>query len=198
MPKKLVVSLAVALTLITAACGSATSNPTPSATSLPPPDKYVFIERWIEIYQDGSAYIDFPTYIFDRTTGELQPHIVPPGKWFPLEDLTPLKVVYGRGTSHTGSAGGGANSAVFAVTDFPFIEPARDDTNVTVTIEGISINGVAYLKRGNQQIVLQPGEEWTRDGQSTVERGGVKSEISSRERIMNYGIQEKSKIQLTK
>ena len=194
IPNKLLALLMV--TLIFAACGGTTPRSTATVTPIPPADKYVFIERWIEIYQGGFAFIDFPTYVFDPDTGELIPDIVPRGKWFPLDDLTELKVVYGRGTSRTGSAGSGINSRVFAVTELPFTEPAKEDTDVVVTVEGIDAQGVAYLKRGNQRIVLQPGQDWTREGKSTVEWGGDKLEIFSRERISNYGIQEKSKIQL--
>jgi hypothetical protein len=163
-------------------------------------DKYVFIERWIEVYEDSavSAFIDFPTYVFDENSGELKPDIVPPGRWFPLEDLAELKVVYGRGTSRTGSAGSGINSRVFAFTELPSTEPTKEDADVLVTVEGIDAQGVAYLRRGNQQIVLEPGEDWTREGKSIVEWGGTKSEIASRERISNFGVREKSKIQLTK
>jgi len=56
--------------------------------------------------------------------------------------------------------------------------------------------GVVYLRRGNEQIVLQPGESWVGEGKSTVEWGGVKSEISSRERISNFGVLDKSGIQM--
>jgi hypothetical protein len=163
-------------------------------------DKYVFIERWIEIYEDSavSAYLDFPTYRFDQSTGELGPDIVPPGRWFPLEALTELKVVYGRGTQRTGSAGTGANSQVFAVTSVPFTEPPKDDADAVVTVESVDSRGVAYLRRGGEQIVLQPGESWTQDGSCTVEWGGVRSEIWSRERITNFGVLDKSGIQVRK
>jgi len=163
-------------------------------------DKYVFIERWIEIYEDSAvrAHIDFPTYVFAQNSGQLRPDIVPPGRWFPLEDLSELKVVYGRGTSRTGSAGEGANSKVFAVTELPFTEPAKEDTDVLLTVERVGANGAVHLRRGSEQIVLQPGQDWTRDGKSVVEWGGIKSEISYRERITNYGVLDKANIQLTK
>ncbi len=165
-----------------------------------PAEKYVFIERWIDIYKDsfGSAFIDFPTYRFDQNGGILEPDIVPPGRWFPLKDLTELKVVYGRGTKRTAPAGAGVNSKVFAVTGFPFTEPPKEDTDVLVTVERVNAQGVACLRRGDELIVLQPGESWTREGKSTVEWGGVKSEILSRERISNFGVLDKSGIQVIK
>jgi len=186
------VLLAVALLL------TACEQRAPTLTEWPiPTDKYVFIERWIEIYQDSvmSAFIDFPTYHFDQNSGELKPDIVPPGRWFPLEDLTELKVVYGRGTKRTGSAGAGINSQVFAVTGLPFTEPPKEDTDVVVTVERVNAQGVAYFRRGNEQIVLQPSESWTREGKSTIEWGEVKSEVLSRERISNFGVLDKSGIQ---
>lgn len=208
----------LAVALLFAACEQ--RAPTPTATLTPAPtqvieeewpiatDKYVFIERWIEIYKEQwiapykdsavSAFIDFPTYRFDQNSDELQPDIVPPGRWFPLEDLTELKVVYGRGTERTGSAGTGINSQVFAVTDLPFTEPPKGDTGVVVTVESVNAHGIAYLRRGNEQIVLQPGESWTRDGKSTIEWGGVKSEVWSKERISNFGVLDKSRIQVIK
>ena len=86
-----------------------------------PAGKYVFIEGQIEIYEDScvSAFLDFPTYRPDQSTGELGLEIVPLGRWFPLEDLTELKVSYGRGTQHSVQAGIGASSQVFAVTRVP-------------------------------------------------------------------------------
>jgi len=188
-------ALAAALIAVLAGCGAPGGEPLPM-----PQNAYVFIERWIEIYQDstGSVLIDFPTYIFDPDSGELKPYIVPPGPWFPLEDLTHLKVVYGRGTSRTGQAGGGENSNIFALTEFPFTEPLKEDTDATVTVVGIDRFGTAFLTRGNQPISLEQGESYTRDEKTIVEWGGVRSEISIRERITNYGWQDKSRIQLTK
>ncbi|MDP2947931.1 MAG: hypothetical protein Q8P22_00120 [Chloroflexota bacterium] len=185
-----------AVILLLAGCQQPAVTP-PAGWSIPA-DKYVFIERWIEIYEGSSMFIDFPTYRFDRASGELWPDIVPPGPWFPLEDLTELKVVNGRGTSRSGSAGAGANSRVFAVARLPFAEPPRDDTTLQLTVEGVDARGVAYLSRGGQQIVLRPGEGWTWDGKSTVEWGGTTFELSARERITNFGVLEKSKIRLTK
>lgn len=202
------VFLAVVLPL--AACEQLAPTPTTTVTPAPtqaleqewpiPTDKYVFIERWIEIYEDSamSVYIDFPTYSFDQNSGELKPDIVPPGRWFPLQDLTNLKVVYGRGTSRAGQAGMGAQSQVFALTELPFTEPQEHDTEVMVTIESIDGDGIAYLRRAGQQIVLHPGEQWTWDGKSAIEWGGVKSEILSKERISNFGVLDKSRIELIK
>lgn len=200
----------LAVTLVLVACQRVASTPTATPTPGPtetiqeewsiPIDKYVFIERWIEIYEDSamSVYLDFPTYAFDQNSGQLRPDIVPPGRWFPLEDLTALKVVYGRGTSRTGSAGTGVNSRVFAITELSFSEPAKEDTDVVLTVERVDADGVVYLKRGAQRIVLQPGQDWTSDGKCVVEWGGITSEISYRERISNYGVLDKSKIQVTK
>jgi hypothetical protein len=197
-----------AATLLLAACGQGTPAATATLTPVSaqtteggwpiPADKYVFIERWIEVYQDSavSAYIDFPSYGFDRDSGSIEPDIVPPGRWFPLEDLTELKVVYGRGTERTGSAGTGVNSQVFAVTALPFTEPLKGDTDVVVTAQSVDVQGIVYLRRGNERIVLRPGESWTRDGKSTVEWGGIKSEVLSRERISNHGVLDKSGIQV--
>jgi hypothetical protein len=83
------------------------------------------------------------------------------------------------------------------VTGLPFTEPPKGDTEVLVTVESVDAQGVVYLRRGDEQIVLQPGESWTRDGQSTVEWAGIKSEISSQERISNLGVFDKSGIQVT-
>jgi hypothetical protein len=150
-----------------------------------PAAKYVFIERWINI--GNGAYLDFPTYIFDRENGALRPYIVPAGRWFPLENLTDLKVVYGRGTESYG-----INSQVFAITDLPFTEPLKYDTDVAVSIEKIDGQGNAYLRRGDEQIMLKPGENWTMEGKSKI------TNSTSEERISNYGVFEKSKIQLYK
>jgi len=182
-----------------AACRRATPTPTPvPAQWVISTDKYVFVERWIEVYggSPGSMFIDFPTYEFNQETGGLKPYIVPPGHWFPLDDMSQLEVVFGRGTSRTGPAGAGANSKVFAITALPFTETPKDDTDVLVTVERIDADGTVHLKRGNQPIVLPPGQSWTIDGESTVEWGGVTFTIVARERITNYGVLDKSKIQL--
>ncbi|HEY9246907.1 MAG TPA: hypothetical protein VIO11_08685, partial [Candidatus Methanoperedens sp.] len=148
-----------------------------------PADKYVFIERWVNInFSSGHPpiLIDFPTYIFDKEKGTLEPFMVSNGKWFPLENLTDLKVVYGSGT---GIQGDGAASQIFAITEFPF-------TDDVVTIEKVEGQGVVYLKRGEEQIVLKPGENWT----IRVDSGFPNS--TAMESISNYGIFEKSRIKL--
>lgn len=190
----------VGLASVVTACRRPAPTPTAAAEWPIPADKYVFVERWIEIYggSSGFAFIDFPTYEFDQNSGELLPHIVPAGHWFPLDDLSGLKVVYGRGTSRTGSAGSGANSRVFAITALPFTEPPKEDADVLVTLERVDADGVVHLRRGSQEIVLSPGQSWNRDGESNVEWGGVRSVIAARERITNYGVQDKSKIQLVR
>ena len=187
--------LAAVLIAVLVGCGAPGGKPLPM-----PQNKYVFIERWIEIYQDssGSTLIDFPTYIFDPDSGELKSHIVSAGPWFPLQDLTDLKVVYGRGTSRTGQAGVGENSKIFALIEFPFTEPPKEDTDVQVTVEWIDRFGVAFLTRGTQKMFLEPGASYTSDEKTIVEWDGVRSEILSRERITNYGWQDKSKIKLMK
>lgn len=185
--------------LLLTACGQRALRHRASEEEWPvPADQCVFVERWIEIYKDSfsSAFIDFPTYRFDQDSGALEPGIVPSGRWFPLEDLTELKVVYGRGTERTGSAGTGVNSQLFAVTGLPFTEPPKGDTDVLITLERVDAQGIVYLRRGDEQIVLQPGESWVRDGNSTVEWGGVRSELSSKERISNFGVFDKSGIQV--
>ena len=200
MTRRLLVFLAV-VGLISACKPSATTLPPTSAVPMQwsiPSDQYAFVERWIEISQGSSMFIDFPTYHFDPNTGALAPDIVPPGRWFPLEDFTQLKVAYGRGTSRTGQAGTGANSRVFAVTELPFTEPPKEDADVAVTIEGIDAYGVAYLLRGDQSIVLQPGEEWTWEGKSTIDWSGNRLEMVVKERISNFGLLDKAGIQLIK
>ena len=53
-----------------------------------------------------------------------------------------------------------------------------------------------HLSRGNELVVLQPGESYIKDGKNIVEIGGVKAEISSKERISNFGVFDKSKIRV--
>ena len=72
------------------------------------------------------------------------------------------------------------------------------DADVVVTVETVDAQGVVYLRRGSEQILLRPGESWTRDGKSAVEWGGVKSVITSKERVSNFGVLDKSRIQVVK
>jgi len=200
----------LALVTLLAACQQRAPTPIAALTSPAtrgidedwpiPTGKYVFIERWIEVYEDSamSVYIDFPTYRFDQDSGELRPDIVPSGWWFPLEDLAEVMVVYGRGSERSGSAGTGMNSQVFAVTGLPFTEPPKWDTDVVVTVDTVDAQGIVHLRRGSEQILLRPGESWTRDGKCAVEWGGVKSVIASKERVSNFGVLDKSRIQVVK
>jgi len=204
--------MAVLVTLLLAACGQGTatsmaspspiqrsqSSATPSLThpsnavwSLPV-EKYVFVEHWIELY-NYSGYLDFPTYAFSRESGELKPYIVPSGRWFPLSDLTPLKVVIGNGIS-VESGGSGARSEIIAVTELPFTNTwlsGLESGDAEIILENVDTQGVVYLQRNGEPIELHPGENWQW-------KQVMPDSVELVARLSNYGIFDKARIQLVK
>jgi len=177
---------------------TATPVPIPTATPAVPADKYVLVERWVEVYEDSTVKTLADSTTYAVVGGALKPDMVSEGEWFRSDDLAGVVVVYGRGARRTGGAGGGTSSGLFAATGFPFTEPASDDSDVPVSIEGVDGHGTVYLRRGDQEIVLQPSQAWTTDGEITVVSDGIGRVISRREGISNHGLLDKSKIELVK
>lgn len=163
------------------------ATPTPQEWKIPS-DKYVFIDH--HIHEHGKSivgycmklWIDFPTYRFDEKTGILIGEIN-----FDINET--LKVVYGSGASLSGDVGGGAATRLLGVYELPY-------ERGHFKILKIDSDGTAYIEYKGVSIVLKSGEEWvniTSRIQSCPPRGIAKLTIT--DKIINYGILDKSKVE---
>jgi len=154
-------------------------------------DKCVFIEHFSHTdgeliegnYREGSGY-DVPTFSFDSTTGVLSGNIN-------FQINKSLKLVFGNGRGSSGVAGTGVSTMLFGIYKLPF-------ENGNFKITNVEANGTIYLRYNDSTIVLKRNEEWTRissfiDIQNNA--GEIaKAKLTSTDRIVNYGIIEKSNI----
>lgn len=188
------------------------ATPTSTSPSQPtvawplPTDKYIFIERWVTIESEvddrGSiyAFIDYPTYQYMPQTRVLVNNSSDP-RLLSAGNIADLRVVYGRGTSRVGSAGQGANSSLKAVAKVPFTDAYTGDTDAQLTLLRVDGDGVAYLGRGSEDLVLRPGDEGTVQVKAVVRSirdHNASSTITGKERISNFGILDKASIRFTK
>jgi len=162
---------------------------TPIVTQLSP-GKFVFVEHSIRIHGEliegdyPRKMIDFPTYRYDRKIGILQGRIV-----FSVNDS--LRVVFGSGLGLSGAAGGGASTGLSGVYKLPYEEEG-------LKILSIDSDGTVHIGYRNESIILKIGEEWVRTS-SEIDvkefRGQTgKAELTTTDRIMNYGILDSSNL----
>ena len=157
------------------------------------PDKCVFIDHHINIngellegnYQ-GGLNIDFPTYNFDEKSKILN------GK-FDFEINKSLIIIYGDGRSLSGIIGAGAATGLYGIYDLPYVKGKFE-------INKIESDGTVYIQYDDSLIVLKSNEEWIKisseiDVQDYGE-GIAKANIIITDKIVNYGIVEKSKIEI--
>ena len=154
-------------------------------------DKCVFIEHFSQTdgeliegnYREGPGY-DVPTFSFDSVTGVLSGNIN-------FQINKSLKLVFGNGRGSSGVAGTGVSTMLFGIYKLPF-------ENGNFKITNVEANGTIYLRYNDSTIVLKRNEEWTRissfiDIQNNA--GEIaKAKLTSTDRIVNYGIIEKSNI----
>ncbi|MDH5506683.1 MAG: hypothetical protein OEZ02_05645 [Anaerolineae bacterium] len=204
-----------------AACGappaaepSLLPSPTPQPTTPqgvaspvlnPLPDKYLFIEVWVDTGGSGNLpqiRMDRPRYQFDALAGILD-------IFASRADISLAASQWGfigQGQSLSGAAGGGAASQLVTIDRFPFelsfdifsgileagfpqLEP------VPVILLAVSEDGVLALQIGEQLTQLPVGESWShRDAAELAldEYNGVFDIVST---ITNYGWLDRSQIQ---
>lgn len=156
------------------------------------PDKCVFVDHHINTkgeliegnYQ-GGLRIDFPTYDFNPTSGILNGII-----FFEINDS--LLMIYGDGRSLSGVAGAGAATGLSGIYDLPF-------TKGNLEIKQIEPDGTVHIHYNDSLIVLKSDEKWV-NVKSEINTqdfgfGIAKANIITTDRIENYGIIEKSKIE---
>lgn len=155
--------------------------------------EYVFIDQHIHTYGElieGDhlpSNIDFPTYSFDNETGILE-------EWSEtsLEINESLKAIYGHGQSLSGVAGSGKATGLSGVYELPYKEDK-------FRILKIDSNGTAYLEYKKVSIILRSGEEWTnitsKISISDYKGQTSKANLTITNKIINYGILNKSKIE---
>ncbi len=156
-------------------------------------EKCVFVDHHINTngvllegnYQ-GGLNIDFPTYNFDETSKILN------GK-FNFEVNKSLKIIYGDGRSLSGVIGSGAATGLYGVYELPYAKGKFE-------IKEIESDGTVHIQYNDSLIVLKSNQEWINiaseiDTQNFGE-GIAKANITTTEKIVNYGIIEKSKIEI--
>jgi hypothetical protein len=156
-----------------------------------PSDKYVFINHYVDIYGEliegnyVGPLIDFPTYHFDEAIGTLRGIIN-----FDVNDT--LKVIYGNGTGLGGVVGGGMATSLSGIYKLPYTDGIK--------ISEIDSNGTVYLEYNNESIILKSGETWVNVTsrieilQLSGQINKAKVNVTITDKIVNYGILDKSKI----
>ena len=140
----------------------------------------------IEGNYQGGLNIDFPTYSFDETSKILSGQ-------FNFEISKSLKLIYGDGSSLSGVVGSGAGTGLYGIYDFPYKKG-------NIEIKEIEPDGTVHIQYMDSSIVLKSNEEWVvvtseTDTQDYGE-GIAKAMITTTDKIVNYGIIEKSKIKI--
>lgn len=156
-------------------------------------DKCVFVDHHvntngelIEGNYQGGLNIDFPTYNFNQTSKILKGE-------FDFEINKSLKIIYGNGKSLSGVVGAGAATGLFGGYDLPYAKGKFE-------IKQIDFDGTVHIQYNDSLIVLKSNEEWVNvtseiDTQDFGE-GIAKANIITTDKIVNYGIIEKSKIEI--
>jgi len=154
-------------------------------------DKCIFMEHHIgtqgEIiegnYKEGPMY-DSPSYSYYNETGILSGYID-----FNINQS--LKVVLGNGISRSGAAGSGVSTMLMGIYELPY-------ENNNFEIKDIESDGTIHLVYNDSTIVLKSNEEWINKSSAidTQNNAGeiAKANLITTDRIVNYGIIEKSNI----
>lgn len=192
--KTLLILLVTLLCLFTTACISQRVSDAnlPEGAS----ERYVFIDHHVSETGEaldntscGGPNIDFPTYSFNRETGEL--YVGSLNYPFPLNES--LKIIYGNGYTPGGVFGSGEASNVYPFYSLPFEE---GDINIT----GLTPTGFVTFTRANETITLAPEETWknitTTTGFRTIMGGYGNCSVAAvrTETIYNAGLIGKNHI----
>ncbi len=155
------------------------------------PKTYLFVESYTEV--DGvlvsgpeppSLQIDFPTYRYDEELKTLNGIID-----FEINDE--LKLIYGRGTCLTGTAGGGCASGLDGVYEIPFEHGSFELLKIEEdgTIRFIYDDDVFSLGVNEKHVLVNLYMDTTDvDGTNSI------SEITSTHTLSNYGFINKEDI----
>ena len=134
----------------------------------------------------GGPNIDFPTYNFDKTSKILN-------GIFDFEVDKSLKIIYGDGESLSGVAGAGAATGLYGVYELPYAKGKFE-------IKEIDSDGTVHIQYNDSLIVLKSNEEWinvtSEINTQNFGKGIAKANITTTDKIVNYGIIEKSKIEI--
>lgn len=150
------------------------------------PDKYVFIDHHVHTHGESiegecpTLYIDFPTYSFSEVEKTLSVRTD-----FKVDSS--VKIIYGDGVSLSGDGGAGAATGLKAVYELPFEQRGLEIVNVEP-------DGTAHLKYNGLSIILKSGEKWVNTTTKIDTQNSCKRNLTITDRIVNYGILDKSKI----
>jgi hypothetical protein len=189
--KRILIGLLVILVVISIILVSGCGQEEPKKEWEIGSDKYVFVDHHIHIHGEliegeyPFMFIDFPTYSFDKETSTLRGMI-------DFDINATLKIVYGSGSSLSGCVGSGAGTVLSGVYELPY----EHDGLKIVKIEP---DGTAHIEYNGVSIILNTGEELVNtiskiDAQQFGDQIG-KANLTITDRIVNYGILDKSKIE---
>jgi len=172
--------------------------PTPAQSmQVPPSDKYLFIEIWIEFDGTGTLpmkFIDFPGYEYDPVAGTLKSY----GRGLQIS-LKPEEWGFiGLGEKRSGAAGGGTVSQLSPIDRLPFTvsapifngkmgEYAEEIEYIPVTLSSVSIDGEAQIDIDGRQVVLPKGETWEKRQDTAVNTERFNGSLHVVFSIINYG-----------
>ncbi|HRC76391.1 MAG TPA: hypothetical protein PLO33_12010 [Kouleothrix sp.] len=167
----------------------------------PPTATYLFVELWVEVHGSGTlpGYVaGSPGYQFNPPAGTLRPSAgsIPP--------LYPSDWGFaGAGTSRSGAAGSGADSALLVIPTIPYsttlpigtgaagpkYEHTRDGL---VELRGVSKDGTLDAVIDGQHVSLVPGAIWQKTVGADLKAGGYNGHYDVTSSVTNYGWQVRS------
>lgn len=173
----------VLLLLVSVSCNKEESDPSLR--------QYLFLEQHLSVSGElvsGSELpaiqIDFPTYTFNQETGELTGVID-----FSIDNN--LKMIYGSGTSLSGTAGAGVATGLSGVYEIPYERGSFE-------LLKLDDDGNVVFMYKDDVHSLKSGEIWTYETEVydtlTVDNQVSISKITSTDRITNFGFQDKNNI----
>ncbi len=155
-----------------------------------PSNKYIFLDQHAQI--DGKIIegggtcagplIDFLNHSFNKETKVVSGMIN-----FEATNEK-LKVVFGSGLSLSGGAGGGISTELTGIYEIPY-------KNSKIEINKVDSEGTIYFLYKGKEITLKSGEEWKEVKTEIIRRESCERKDTITDRIINYGILDKDKIQ---
>lgn len=174
-------------------------------------DRYLFIEIRVDITGAGNlrrAYVDFPGYQYQPTTGHLIIHRGPE-----LHLASNAWGFVGLAQSRRGAAGSGLGGEIKAIPNLPYtintqvatgrIVVGRDSVtngqpelrDVPVTLLGVSTDGHLTVTVDAKRLILAPNQKWQQVTDVDVSSQGEAGHYRITSTLTNYGWHARSQIE---
>lgn len=165
--------------------------------SMPPNDKYLFMEIMIAFDGAGTLpikFIDFPGYEYDSSIGVLKSH----GRGKKASLTSADWGFIGVGQTRSGAMGGGTASELITIDQLPFTvsaptfagklgEYAEEINYIPITLLTISTDGEVLVDVDGQQLVLPMGERWEQTQEIKVNTERFNGNLLATFSVINYG-----------